>query len=196
MPLRLKLITTDASSTFIVGTEERENIPPESLIVSSKPERPKTNYYRRLPLDDPRSIYWRKELATRFVREQHLSNSNNPSSGCPTSSVPSSNRRASTNSVSNPSTATHPPSTGLASTHQSVTLPKFILTDFPPGYTLWEYVTVANGKHRVRKDFYLYGHPHGVSRRYKSPNHFLPHLCWLSKGMVGKCGCLPCNGRY
>lgn len=69
----------------------------------------------------------------------------------------------------------------------------WILHDFPEDYTLWEHVKYAvdqNGQAKKsgsthaaggmeRQDAYLYGHPQGRKKRYRSPTEFFEHFLWL-----------------
>ena len=46
-----------------------------------------------------------------------------------------------------------------------------------------------------RQDAYLYGHPEGRKKRYRSPADYFPHLLWLSMDEVGdpdNCSCKMC----
>ena len=70
---------------------------------------------------------------------------------------------------------------------------------FPEHYRLYEHVkkTEKDGKTEVkskthaaggndRQDAYLYGHPAGRKKRYRSPADFFPHLLWLCTDESGK----------
>lgn len=86
----------------------------------------------------------------------------------------------------------------------------YILKEFPEGYTLWEHVkyrkdaTVddkpGKAKHAAgayeRQDAYLYGHPQGRKKRFRSPADFFPHLLWLAADKEGdprNCSCKLCS---
>ncbi|KAA8571182.1 hypothetical protein EYC84_000520 [Monilinia fructicola] len=87
----------------------------------------------------------------------------------------------------------------------------YILKDLPEGYVLWEHVKYNKnkleaeqkkdkGKHAAgayeRQDTYLYGHPHGRKKRYRSPADFFPHVLWLSTDEDGdprNCSCKICS---
>ncbi|KAN0096637.1 Transcription-silencing protein Clr2 domain containing protein [Hyaloscypha variabilis] len=87
----------------------------------------------------------------------------------------------------------------------------YILREFPDGYVLWEHVkyNVAKaaaeskkekGKHAAgvfeRQDAYLYGHPQGRKKRFRSPADFFPHLLWLMTDQEGdpmNCSCKICS---
>ena len=84
-----------------------------------------------------------------------------------------------------------------------------MLVTFPEGYQLYEHVkkTERDGKTEVkskthaaggndRQDAYLYGHPAGRKKRYRSPADFFPHLLWLctdESGDPDNCGCKVCS---
>lgn len=85
----------------------------------------------------------------------------------------------------------------------------YMLITFPENYRLYEHVkkTEKDGKTEVRskthaaggnerQDAYLYGHPEGRRKRYRSPADFFPHLLWLSTDESGdhdNCGCKICS---
>lgn len=85
----------------------------------------------------------------------------------------------------------------------------YILVTFPENYRLYEHVkkTEKDGKTEVkskthaaggndRQDAYLYGHPIGRRKRYRSPADFFPHLLWLctdESGDPDNCGCKICS---
>lgn len=86
----------------------------------------------------------------------------------------------------------------------------YTLTDLPEGYILWEHVKYNKhkldaeqkkdkGKHAAgiyeRQDTYLYGHPQGRKKRYRSPADFFPHVLWLATDKDGdprNCSCKVC----
>ncbi|QSZ34388.1 hypothetical protein DSL72_005980 [Monilinia vaccinii-corymbosi] len=87
----------------------------------------------------------------------------------------------------------------------------YILKELPEGYVLWEHVKYNKnkleaeqkkdkGKHAAgayeRQDTYLYGHPHGRKKRYRSPADFFPHALWLGTDQDGdprNCSCKICS---
>ena len=87
----------------------------------------------------------------------------------------------------------------------------YILYDLPENYRLFEHVkskaldadgnpqksvkTHAGGGHD-RQDAYLYGHPSGRKKRFRSPADFFPHLLWLvtdESGDRNNCSCKLCS---
>ena len=84
-----------------------------------------------------------------------------------------------------------------------------MLVTFPEYYRLYEHVkkTEKDGKTEVkskthaaggndRQDAYLYGHPAGRKKRYRSPADFFPHLLWLctdESGDPDNCSCKICS---
>ncbi|KAI9821809.1 MAG: hypothetical protein M1827_002391 [Pycnora praestabilis] len=87
----------------------------------------------------------------------------------------------------------------------------YILAALPENYRLFEHlkytVSETTGKLQKssrnhakgpndRQDAYLYGHPLGRKKRYRSPADFFPHLLWLAtdeKGDSGNCSCKVCS---
>lgn len=72
----------------------------------------------------------------------------------------------------------------------------------PENYRIFEHHTASvasggtvNGPKIDRTDAYLYGHPGGRKKRYRSPADFYPHLLWLATDASGdndNCGCKIC----
>ncbi len=81
------------------------------------------------------------------------------------------------------------------------------MKDLPEGYILWRHVkrdpegsqksSHAAAGHQ-RSDVYLYGHPGGKTKRFRSPDEFLPHLYWLVSDKAGNpenCKCKRCGNQ-
>lgn len=85
-----------------------------------------------------------------------------------------------------------------------------MLVAFPENYRLYEHVkkkTDKDGSTEIkskthaaggndRQDAYLYGHPAGRKKRFRSPADFFPHLLWLSTDESGdpdNCSCKICS---
>lgn len=83
-----------------------------------------------------------------------------------------------------------------------------MLVDFPENYKLWEHVKKADESKSVktqkthagggneRQDAYLYGHPMGRKKRFRSPADFYAHLYWLVTDEAGdsdNCSCKICT---
>lgn len=87
----------------------------------------------------------------------------------------------------------------------------YILVAFPEYYRLFEHVktlkkaegdgkTITKTKTHAgggndRQDAYLYGHPMGRKKRYRSPADYFPHLLWLVTDETGdpdNCSCKTC----
>ena len=84
----------------------------------------------------------------------------------------------------------------------------YILHALPYNYRLYEHIKSKSGdgsepkaKNHAggghdRQDAYLYGHPSGRKKRFRSPADFFPHLLWLatdSKGDQLNCSCKICS---
>ncbi|KAI0971316.1 hypothetical protein F4678DRAFT_80443 [Xylaria arbuscula] len=77
----------------------------------------------------------------------------------------------------------------------------YFLQEFPAHYHLRWYQAKEDKKKHQAKHYYLFGYPEepGASKArkyYRSPNHFLPHLLWLSGESQdkGDCACEFCSG--
>ncbi|KAL3427368.1 transcription-silencing protein clr2 [Phlyctema vagabunda] len=86
---------------------------------------------------------------------------------------------------------------------------KWILQELPENYVLWEQQKYnvskptdkkEKAKHAAgtfeRQDAYLYGHPQGRKKRFRSPADFFQHLLWLTIDLEGdpkNCPCKLCS---
>lgn len=86
---------------------------------------------------------------------------------------------------------------------------QFILKDLPENFVLWEHVKYRvdklaegkreKGKHAAgvyeRQDAYLYGHPQGRKKRYRSPADFFHHVLFLVADSNDRrdCSCKICS---
>jgi len=83
-----------------------------------------------------------------------------------------------------------------------------MLAAFPENYRLYEHVKTSGGKAGIkttkthagggndRQDAYLYGHPLGRKKRFRSPADFYAHLYWLATDESGdpdNCACKICT---
>ena len=86
----------------------------------------------------------------------------------------------------------------------------YILAALPENYRLYEHVKFTTSEitgellkplknhakgPNDRQDAYLYGHPQGRKKRYRSPGDFFPHLLWLATDESGEpdnCSCKIC----
>ncbi|KAL8817909.1 MAG: hypothetical protein Q9223_003353 [Gallowayella weberi] len=69
----------------------------------------------------------------------------------------------------------------------------YILAALPENYRLYERVKSVAGAEVT--DAYLYGHPQGRKKRFRSPGDFFPHLLWLAtdeNGDPDNCSCKLC----
>ncbi|CUS14268.1 unnamed protein product [Tuber aestivum] len=77
---------------------------------------------------------------------------------------------------------------------------RFILADLPTGYRLYEHVRVPgpNSMTKARTDTYLYGHPKGPRKRFRSIAEFKQHFLWLASDTERNpknCACKMCCGK-
>ena len=79
---------------------------------------------------------------------------------------------------------------------------EYMLAAFPENYRLFEHRRVSSLENpnargpSDRRDVYLYGHPQGRKKRFRSPADFLPHLLWLAMDESGdpeNCSCKLCT---
>jgi len=141
------------------------------------------DYYREISENDPKHLDWRRKLAGMLMRE--LGGVGYQGTSC------------------NPSLQLH-----------SLTFfedKAYILAALPENYRLFEHIKSkaedaegrpqksaknhAGGGHD-RQDAYLYGHPMGRKKRYRSPADFFPHLLWLVTDETGdtrSCSCKACS---
>ncbi|KAI4161331.1 MAG: hypothetical protein LQ342_004998 [Letrouitia transgressa] len=69
----------------------------------------------------------------------------------------------------------------------------YILAALPENYRLYERVKASGGVESA--DPYLYGHPQGRKKRYRTPGDFFPHVLWLATDETGdpdNCSCKIC----
>jgi hypothetical protein len=149
------------------------NAPSAEMQARTKDAKGLFNFYHELDATHASSVDWRKKLGNALVKELGTEEHNGKSLSTPVRFV-----------------AANRTSTGKL----------FMLADFPENYRLFEHKRVAslNPADRGpndRRDFYLYGHPDGPNRRFKSPNEFALHLLWLAQGVsdeANDCTCKVC----
>lgn len=128
-----------------------------------------SDFYREVGMEEPKHLDWRRKLGGMLARELDWKDQNSQPAG----------------------------DAG------------YILVTFPEHYRLYEHVkkTEKDGKTEVkskthaaggndRQDAYLYGHPAGRKKRYRSPADFFPHLLWLctdESGDPDNCSCKICS---
>lgn len=128
-----------------------------------------SDFYREVGMEEPKHVDWRRKLGGMLARELDWKDKNS----------------------------------------QSVAGAGYMLVTFPEHYRLYEHVkkTEKDGKTEVkskthaaggndRQDAYLYGHPAGRKKRYRSPGDFFPHLLWLctdESGDPDNCSCKICT---
>ncbi|KAI9736386.1 MAG: hypothetical protein M1818_006119 [Claussenomyces sp. TS43310] len=86
----------------------------------------------------------------------------------------------------------------------------YVLKELPEDYVLWQHVKYSADSAQTtgpqkkthaaagteRNDAFLYGHPGGRSKKYRSPQEFFPHLLWLATDKEGNrlnCSCKNCS---
>ncbi|MCJ1472426.1 hypothetical protein MMC13_001074 [Lambiella insularis] len=189
MPRRsLTLVYLQQSDGIVAtakGRAEELNGPTQAQLQKSRDSNGLYNYYQVLPVSHPKSREWREKLGGSLVRDL-----------------------SALKGLKAPPTTDSKKTTFYTSTQANVksTASGYILADFPENYRLYEHVRVANlngvpssnGNARSaneRRDCYLYGHPGGRKKRFRSPGEFLPHLIWLSTDLSANhenCECKIC----
>ncbi|KAF2428312.1 hypothetical protein EJ08DRAFT_615340 [Tothia fuscella] len=148
------------------GRQKEKNEPTAAQLDSKPNSKGISDYYREISYDETKHTDWRRKLAGMLIRELKKSDFGDQQA--------------------------------------------YILNNFPENYRLFEHVkskasdvggtdaksskTHAGGGHD-RQDAYLYGHPLGRKKRFRSPADFFPHLLWLCTDADGdpmNCACKIC----
>ncbi|EON60957.1 hypothetical protein W97_00167 [Coniosporium apollinis CBS 100218] len=125
-----------------------------------------SDYYREISVDEVKHLDWRRKLGGMLVRE--LGGQDDQEKACILAALPENYRLYE-----------HIKSKGNASDGKTTKATK----------------NHAGGGHD-RQDAYLYGHPLGRKKRYRSPAEFFPHLLWLVTDKAGdpdNCTCTICS---
>ncbi|KAK7538244.1 transcription-silencing protein Clr2-domain-containing protein [Phyllosticta citribraziliensis] len=151
----------------VTGEKKKESNEPTPEQLNQKPDaKGICDYYRLIEDDEPKNVDWRRKLGGMLLRELAQSGEHQ---------------------------------------HKAA-----ILAHLPTNYRLFEHIKSrthdgdpqskrasknhAGGGHD-RQDAYLYGHPLGRKKRFRSPADFFPHLYWLATdktGDPGNCTCKIC----
>lgn len=164
-------------------TNKRESNEPTAAQLDDTPDaKGISDFYKKLEVGDAKEVDWRRKLGGMLMRElggkAHLG------------------KRAMT---------THPVNGLLRSVGKN-----YILAALPENYRLYEHVKFTTSEitgellkpiknhakgPNDRQDAYLYGHPQGRKKRYRSPGDYFPHLLWLATDESGEpdnCSCKIC----
>ena len=142
-----------------------------------------SDFYRECKFGDAKEIDWRRKLAGMLIRELGENQHRGDFCICPIHSR----------------NGTYP---GVGK--------NYILAVLPENYRVYEHIKcrldpdglpqkITNnhaGGGNERQDAYLYGHPFGRKKRYRSPAEFFPHLLWLATDEHGdpdNCSCKFCS---
>ncbi|MCJ1416102.1 hypothetical protein MMC32_002437 [Xylographa parallela] len=165
------------------GRKREANGPTQAQLQKVKDSKGLYTFYQKLKVSHPKHIEWRRKLGGMLMREFGKKESQSKWFD----EMPNHLYDLEVNS--------------------STTDEGYILADFPENFRLYEHCRVARtdgaesstGKGRNsnndRRDCYLYGHPAGRKKRYRSPAEFFPHLYWLCTDGSGdheNCGCKVC----
>ncbi|KAF2166069.1 hypothetical protein M409DRAFT_66954 [Zasmidium cellare ATCC 36951] len=158
---------SDGKIEIIVKGKRKElNQPTDDQLDQRADKEGISDFYREVALEEPKHMDWRRKLGGMLARELNWKDKTGGDNG-------------------------------------------YILVSFPENYRLYEHVkkTEKDGKAEVkskthaaggndRQDAYLYGHPDGRKKRFRSPNDFFPHLLWLctdESGDPDNCTCKICT---
>ncbi|KAK4543605.1 hypothetical protein LTR36_005500 [Oleoguttula mirabilis] len=158
---------SDGRLEIIAKGKRNEHNEPTTDQLDQKPDKHGiSDFYREVSLDEMKSLDWRRKLGGMLARELNWKDKSGTDNG-------------------------------------------YMLAAFPENYRLYEHVkkTEKDGKTEVkskthvgggndRQDAYLYGHPIGRRKRFRSPADFFPHLLWLCTDETGdpdNCGCKICS---
>ncbi|MCJ1391543.1 hypothetical protein MMC18_004407 [Xylographa bjoerkii] len=165
------------------GRKREANGPTQAQLQKVKDSKGLFTFYQKLKVSHPKHIEWRRKLGGMLMRELGKKESQSKWFDEMPNHI-------------------YDFEVNLTTTDEG-----YILADFPEHFRLYEHCRVAKsdgaesstGKARNsnndRRDCYLYGHPAGRKKRYRSPAEFFPHLYWLCTDGSGdheNCGCKIC----
>ena len=168
------------------GRRKEMNQPTDDQLDQKPDKNGIADFYREVQPDEQKHIDWRRKLGGMLAREL----------------------QAKDKSGGGEYVVAHMYGLSISRAYRS-TENGYMLVALPENYRLFEHVkkTEQNGKTELknkthtggqndRQDAYLYGHPAGRKKRFRSPNDFFPHLLWLSTDESGdpdNCSCKICT---
>ena len=178
---------SDGKAEIIIRGKRKEPNQPTDDQLDQRPDKDGvSDFYREVSVDEPKNLDWRRKLGGMLAREMDWKDK----SGSGTFLTPPGGWQC--------DRLTH-----------IVSDSGYMLMTFPENYRLYEHVkkTEKDGKLEVknkthaaggndRQDAYLYGHPMGRRKRFRSPGDFFPHLLWLctdESGDPDNCTCKICS---
>ncbi|KAM0716939.1 hypothetical protein Q7P37_006791 [Cladosporium fusiforme] len=158
---------SDGKKEIFAKGKVREPNQPTDVQLDQRPDKNGvSDFYREVAPDEIKHLDWRRKLGGMLARELGWKDPSGGDNGC-------------------------------------------ILVTFPEGYRLYEHVkkTEKDGQTEVktkthagggndRQDAYLYGHPTGRRKRFRSPADFFPHMLWMctdESGDPDNCSCKICS---
>ena len=162
--------------------QKEDNQPTKAQLQKTVDSKGVQNYYQAVKIGHPKSMEWRKKLGGMLMNQL-----GKPYDTCEfTGKV-------------------HIYTDPLADIRLAM---EYCLADFPENYRLYEHCRIMpealksekeGSKYpNERRDYYLYGHPGGRKKRFRSPADFLPHLLWMSTDQEGdpeNCECKLCTSE-
>ncbi|KAH0556274.1 hypothetical protein GP486_005800 [Trichoglossum hirsutum] len=178
---KIHILRSDGKLDFTSSGRLQPNRPTDSQLDKSPNAKGVIDFYRKVNPHDAKETDWRKKLGGMLAKQLGQAEQN-----------------------------------GIYQNHQlkfhspiGHTDKRYILAALPENYRLYEHEKWSadsdskskrpNEKHAKggadRHDAYLYGHPKGHRKRYRSPREFFPHLLWLATDPTGdprNCSCKIC----
>ncbi|OCK76906.1 hypothetical protein K432DRAFT_334858 [Lepidopterella palustris CBS 459.81] len=157
---------SDASLEVQTRTGKQKNEPSPEQLDRTPDAKGICDYYREIGPDEVKHMDWRRKLAGMLLRE-------------------------------------------IGGSEYADRATNSILHEFPENYRLYEHIKSRtdgdgtkshksknhSGGGHDRQDAYLYGHPMGPKKRFRSPADYFPHLLWLVSDQAGdsnNCSCKIC----
>ncbi|KAI9772463.1 MAG: hypothetical protein M1840_000666 [Geoglossum simile] len=187
MPVYYKIHVLRSDGRLEITTSSgrpQPNRPLDSQLDKTPNTKGVIDFYKKVNVNDAKETDWRKKLGGMLAKQLGQAEHNGRD---------------------------HPLSTANLLAYGDIYIDKrYILATLPENYSLYEHEKWAadgdskskktNEKHAKggadRHDAYLYGHPKGHRKRYRSPREFFPHLLWLSIDPTGdprNCSCKICS---
>ncbi|KAL8712989.1 MAG: hypothetical protein Q9220_002849 [cf. Caloplaca sp. 1 TL-2023] len=167
--LPLYITRSDGKLEISAKLRKKEINAPTSDQLDNRPDaKGNVDYFKELELGDAKEVDWRRKLGGMLIRE--IGGSEHPGSNYILAAIPENYRLYERLKI------------GSGSSEIS-------------GKRSLSRLTLCNASAHTLLDAYLYGHPQGRKKRYRSPADFFPHLLWLAtdeNGDPDNCSCKFC----
>ncbi|KAK0640461.1 Cryptic loci regulator 2 [Lasiodiplodia hormozganensis] len=158
---------SDGKLETVHGKKKEKNEPTPEQLNDTPDSNGVSDYYRPIAEDEPKHLDWRRKLGGMLMRELAGPGSEHQHKACMLAALPENYRLF--EHIKSRAHDGDPQSRKASKNH-------------------------AGGGHD-RQDAYLYGHPMGRKKRFRSPADFFPHLLWLATdkdGDANNCSCKVC----